>query len=175
MLQWHLANLEYANGTRLSNLSLPFWDSDDRYDLAGGHYMVRDGFSGVCAGMAARLGGALRLGLAVQQVERREDGVTVRVRPTEAGRVALTEALEADVVVMTVPLGVLKTGAIAFEPPLPAAKQAAIEGLGFGLLNKVVVTFKTVFWGDEVRPPTRHRSSLAMGGEVIFMRPCIFY
>ena len=24
-----MANLEYANGTELSNLSLPFWDADD--------------------------------------------------------------------------------------------------------------------------------------------------
>lgn len=40
-------------------------------------------------------------------------------------------------VIVTVPLGCLKTGDIAFKPSLPAWKQEAIEKLGFGNLNKV--------------------------------------
>ena len=39
--------------------------------------------------------------------------------------------------VITVPLGVLKAGDIAFEPPLPEAKADAISSLGFGVLDKV--------------------------------------
>lgn len=35
-------------------------------------------------------------------------------------------------VVVTVPLGVLKAGTIAFEPPLPAWKHDAIHRVGFG-------------------------------------------
>ena len=38
---------------------------------------------------------------------------------------------------MTVPVGVLKRGTIAFDPPLPPDKQDAISRMGFGLLNKV--------------------------------------
>ncbi len=53
---------------------------------------------------------------------------------------------EADAVVVTVPLGVLKTGAIRFQPELPRAKRAAIERLGMGLLNKLVVRFDKAFW-----------------------------
>jgi polyamine oxidase len=52
----------------------------------------------------------------------------------------------ADRVIVTVPLGVLKAGTIAFDPPLPEAKRNAIERLGFGLLNKVVVAFDKPFW-----------------------------
>ena len=52
----------------------------------------------------------------------------------------------ADRVIVTVPLGVLKAGAIEFDPPLPASKRRAIERLGFGLLNKVVVMFDEPFW-----------------------------
>jgi hypothetical protein len=44
---------------------------------------------------------------------------------------------EADAAVVTVPLGVLKRGGIAFNPPLPQRKLAAISRLGFGVLNKV--------------------------------------
>jgi monoamine oxidase len=37
--------------------------------------------------------------------------------------------LTADYVIVTVPLGVLKEGAIKFSPPLPADKQAAIRNM----------------------------------------------
>lgn len=40
-------------------------------------------------------------------------------------------------VIVTVPLGVLKKGAIAFHPPLPAAKQLAIKRLAMGSYTKV--------------------------------------
>ncbi|MBB3605888.1 monoamine oxidase [Mycolicibacterium sp. BK556] len=57
-------------------------------------------------------------------------------------------AITADRVIVTVPLGVLKAGAITFDPPLPEAKSKAIERLGFGLLNKVVVAFDKPFWPE---------------------------
>jgi monoamine oxidase len=40
-------------------------------------------------------------------------------------------------VLVTVPLGILQSKCIAFEPPLPQAKEAAIDRLGFGDLNKL--------------------------------------
>lgn len=52
----------------------------------------------------------------------------------------------ADRVIVTVPLGVLKADAIAFDPPLPQPKRDAVGRLGFGLLNKVVLAFDQPFW-----------------------------
>ena len=54
----------------------------------------------------------------------------------------------ADRVIVTVPLGVLKAKTIVFDPPLPEAKQGAIDRLGFGVLNKVVVAFDKPFWPE---------------------------
>lgn len=79
-----------------------------------------------------------------------------RVDPAEVGPkqtlVQLTlqngNVLEADSVVCTVPLGVLKKNVIQFEPPLPAAKKRAIHRLGTGLLNKCALSFPQVFWQD---------------------------
>lgn len=56
--------------------------------------------------------------------------------------------LEADSVVCTVPLGILKRKTISFDPPLPTPKQQAIERLGIGLLNKCTLSFPHVFWQD---------------------------
>ena len=66
----------------------------------------------------------------VRQVEYGADtGVSVRCAD---GR-----TFEADACLVTLPLGVLKAGSVAFNPPLPEAKQKAIKALGFGVLNKV--------------------------------------
>jgi len=57
---------------------------------------------------------------------------------------------EADYVIVTVPLGVLKKGKIEFEPSLPLSKQEAINGLDMGVLNKVYLAFDDVFWDNDV-------------------------
>lgn len=55
---------------------------------------------------------------------------------TPSGSVAFT----ARHAIVTFPIGVLKAQhSRLFEPPLPAAKQAAIANLGVGLLDKVRV------------------------------------
>lgn len=53
-----------------------------------------------------------------------------------------------DVVIVTVPAGVLKSGAIEFSPPLPAAKRAAIARIGMGTLDKLYLRFAEAFWDD---------------------------
>src|SRR5699024_9991821 len=54
--------------------------------------------------------------------------------------------IEADYVVSTIPLGVLKHKDIEFNPPLPEWKQGAVERLGFGVLHKVSLVYKEPFW-----------------------------
>ncbi|NJS37805.1 MAG: hypothetical protein HC783_01030 [Rhodobacteraceae bacterium] len=51
---------------------------------------------------------------------------------------------------LTLPLGVLQSGRVAFAEPLAPARQRAIDGLGMGLLNKCVLRFERVFWPPEV-------------------------
>lgn len=48
----------------------------------------------------------------------------------------------ADSVVLNVPIGVLKKGAIKFSPRLPKEKTDAIERIGFGNVCKVLIVFK---------------------------------
>lgn len=56
--------------------------------------------------------------------------------------------IRVDRVLVTAPLGVIKAGDIQFVPPLPDDKLAAIERLGVGLLNRVVLQFDERFWDD---------------------------
>jgi monoamine oxidase len=55
---------------------------------------------------------------------------------------------EADYVIVTVPLGVLKANKIQFTPALPIDKQFAIDKIGMNCVNKFLLTWNTAFWDD---------------------------
>lgn len=58
-------------------------------------------------------------------------------------------SIEADYVIVTVPLGVLKRdSATMFVPALPPRKIEAIQSLSFGVVNKIFLTFDSVWWPD---------------------------
>jgi monoamine oxidase len=51
-------------------------------------------------------------------------------------------------VIVTVSLGVLKNEKIAFTPSLSKGKKSAIQKMGYGNLEKVVLTFEERFWEE---------------------------
>ncbi len=120
----------------------------DAEELAVGAIVEGDAYGGdeaVLPGGYLRLlevltaGLDIRLSTPVSAVARHEGGVTVTTADDD---------VEADAVIVTVPLGVLKADVIAFDPPLPAGHLEAIDRLGFGLVDKVVLVFNEVFWDD---------------------------
>lgn len=139
LLDWHLANLEYANAALLSDLSMAFWDQDDPYEMGGDHCFIPGGNARFVRALAQDV--PVFYGRTVTRVRYAGDGVLL-----QAGR----QLFRADMALCTVPLGVLKKGRIHFSPPLPPRKQAAIQRLGFGLLNKVAILFPYDFWDGSV-------------------------
>lgn len=143
LLNWHFANLEYANATNVSSLSLSLWDQDSGNEFEGEHAQVIGGYQQVPRALwryPEKLD--TRTNKPVSQVRYELDDPSGRaVVMCEDG-----EVIEADKVILTVPLGVLKQNSIEFIPPLPEWKQAAISRLGFGLLNKIVLVFEEPFW-----------------------------
>ncbi|KAL9113397.1 MAG: hypothetical protein Q9227_002438 [Pyrenula ochraceoflavens] len=144
LLNWHFANLEYANATNVQKLSLSGWDQDIGNEFEGEHSQVVGGYQQLPRALW-RYPDPLdvRTNKAVSQIHNFTDekAKTKAVVVCEDG-----EIIEADKIVMTTPLGVLKSKSIHFEPQLPEWKSGAIQRLGFGLLNKVVLVFDTVFW-----------------------------
>jgi len=136
LLSWHHANLEYANAVSVNQLSLSGWDQDIGNEFEGEHSEVIGGYQQVPRGLwqcPSKLD--VRFNTPIKTVqydtEERQVGKAVRIECTNG------EIYEADQVILTTPLGVLKSGSIKFEPPLPNWKQDVIERMGFGLLNKV--------------------------------------
>lgn len=60
-----------------------------------------------------------------------------------------TFTVDADAVVSTLPLGVLKHGLVTFNPPLQDDIQLGISSFGYGALGKVFFRFTDVFWSKE--------------------------
>ncbi|WP_191499052.1 flavin monoamine oxidase family protein [Mycobacterium simulans] len=77
------------------------------------------------------------LNTAVNAIVRHGNSVTVR---------AESQSFEGPAAIVTVPLGVLKSGAIAFDPPLPDGHAHAVRALGFGVLAKSYFRFDRRTW-----------------------------
>lgn len=88
----------------------------------------------------AATGLAIRLNQPVEAVAYNTEGVRV---------VTTRGTLQADLALITVPLGILKQGVLRFDPPLDPAHRAAIDRIGYGgegVLGKVIMRFPHRFW-----------------------------
>jgi len=108
-------------------------------DFSGDDVVFPQGYSQLTEFLASDLD--IRLNQVVEQVSYDANGTSIR---TQDG-----QTYQADYTLVTVPLGVLKSDLITFEPSLPTLKQQAINRLGMGLLNKAYLKFPSAFWGTE--------------------------
>ena len=120
-------------GAELTKMSLLHFDEDEEF--SGSDLIVKPGYITVINGLAQGLD--IRCNQKVNQIGWNTSGVRVT---TSQG------TFEADRVVVTLPLGVLKRKGVIFSPGLPSAKAAAIAGLGMGVLDKTYFKFSTPFW-----------------------------
>lgn len=134
-LEFYLAGSyeqEYAGSTA----QLSAWSIEDADELEGADALFPGGYDQLIVALA-------------RDLDIRLKATAVHVRWSEAGakvELAGGETVEADRVIVTAPLALLKSGSIRFIPELPADKSRAIERLGMGLLNKHFLRFDKVFW-----------------------------
>lgn len=108
----------------------------DKGDYAGGDQdVITNGYDALPNSLAAGL--TIDLNTPVTAIVHRADAVLVRT---------VHHAWRAPAAIVTVPLGVLKTGAIAFDPPLPDGHARAIGALGSGVLSKCFFRFDHPTW-----------------------------
>ena len=137
LLRYVLASeIEHEFAADAGDLSVDSIDEGEEY--TGGDEIVPGGFRQLLTPLLS--GFEVRTATPVTSVAHDASGVVVTT--------ATGEAIAADRVLVTVPLGVLQAGSIAFDPPLPDSKQQSIDRLGMGVLEKVVLRFDTPFWDD---------------------------
>lgn len=102
----------------------------------------------------------VRLGAIVATIEWRPHGVVLR--NTDG------EAFSAGAALCTLPVGVLKSGAVRFVPELPEGKRSALQMLVMGPVFKVLLRFAEPFW-------PKRMSTLACGTGPVTLYWAVFY
>lgn len=145
------SEIEREYGADIGELALLNWNKDDGFE--GDDLIFPNGYRQLVDYVADGLD--IRYGEVVTTIAHNAQGVQITTSKATH---------RADYAVITLPLGVLKAGTVRFDPPLPVTKQRAIEQLGMGTLNKVVMTFPRPFWPEEVHRLAR----LSEAGDVGF-------
>lgn len=139
LMRWMLsAYLEFLTGGSVHDISAAFWDEDDAF--TGADVILPDGYDRILPGLARGLD--IRFGEMVQSIAYDPEGISVTM---ENG------TIQAKHLVCTLPLGVLKAGRIAFDPPLPSEYQRSIQALGMGQVTKLALRFDAPVWPQDVQ------------------------
>jgi monoamine oxidase len=133
-LNRQLIEFEAFNGVPLAEQSL-FALCDDSLKSHGGDLAFPQGYVQVIDHLARGI--KINYNEAVMTVRQEASGVVI---------VTSTNVHVADAAIVTLPLGVLKSGQVKFVPELPERKQQAISSMKLGLFNKIAIRFEKVFW-----------------------------
>ncbi len=135
-----LANSEISNeyGTDLYNLSRDYFDIGEDYGV--GELVLLNGLEQITD--ALKVDVDIKLSHVVTKIDYHDySNVIVHAK---------NQRFYSKKVLVTVPLGVLKSGDIEFSPALPKRKKNAISQLGMGLLQKHWLLFDEIFWDQDV-------------------------
>jgi monoamine oxidase len=136
-LAWVVSVSEGVQGAPADAIDLAEWFPRE---ATGINAMPLGGYRGLVEDVASGL--TIRLDCIVDLIAYDRGGVSLRTN---------TGVVHGDAAIVTVPLSLLKSRRIVFEPELPPAKQAAIDRIGFGgeaVLNKIFLRFPSRFWPD---------------------------
>lgn len=137
-VRWTLfSEIELSYGADANSLSLLGWNQDESFE--GDEMVFPKGYDQITQYLAKGL--KIILNQIATTIKTTEKKVTVETKE---------HTYHADRCVVTLPLGVLKSGQVKFLPELPKAKQQAIQGLGTGRFCKIAVTFEKPFWPREL-------------------------
>ena len=137
--QWQVSSdTEFEYGAAAELLSTKSLGSDSRFNGTNNDYVFQKGFDQMVGPTCIGANITVLKSTSITYIDYSND---TAILMTDSG-----VELYAKVVVVTVPLGVLKNNSISFNPPLPLAKQEAIEKVGMGTVNKVFLSWRNGSW-----------------------------
>lgn len=140
-----LGYTELHEGTDLYQLSSKNYEKSEG-NLEKAELSVSTGLGSLVKSIASKYNLPIKLNSIVTRIDilNESDGI-VRVSTKD------NSSYLCKYVLLTVPLGCLKSNSITFSPSLPQWKQEAIQTMGIGLLNKVFLQFSDIFWEKELK------------------------
>lgn len=136
LLNYIAIELEGEYASQIERLSAKFYETEGR---EGGDYLLIDGYWSIFKDM---VNFSYHLNSTVIEVNQTETNPYIILSDGKMHR--------AEFILVTVPLGVLKSNKIKFNPPLSQKKQSVIDAIGFGTLEKIVVEFSMPFWKNSL-------------------------
>lgn len=142
LVDFYLSGSEQYDGSNFAHLSAKYWGTGS---TEGGDYWVPTGYGNLLERIAEKHQLSIQLNTFVSKIS-----------TIDPDRIAITIGNDSSViycrrVIITVPLGCLKQNTIAFEPPLPDWKVDAINQMGMGVMNKLIVQFPDRFLDENIR------------------------
>ena len=132
------AFLEFDTGGDIYRLSSKDFYDDEAFD--GEDIIITNGYDRITDYLAKDTD--IRLNTKVTGIDYSNDKVLIE---TNSGNYS------ADIVLVTVPLGVLKKKVIQFTPKLPENTQNAIDNLEMGAVNKFLLVWDNAFWESDLQ------------------------
>ena len=132
------AYLEFDTGGDISKLSSKYFYDDEAFP--GKDVIVTNGYDKVANLLGQGLD--IRLNSRVTEINYNATKSLVKVNGN---------SIEADYVIVSVPLGVLKNNSISFQPSLPASKLSAIQNIQMGNVNKFLFIWVKPFWDTNIQ------------------------
>ncbi|CAF3082077.1 unnamed protein product [Rotaria sp. Silwood2] len=145
VVQMGLSHTERHEGSDLNKLSCKYYGKGEG-DHQEFYLSITNGLGSLVKNIALKYNLPIKLNSIVTNIDilSEYDGI-VRVS-TKDNNTYLCKY-----VILTIPLGCLKSNSIIFTPLLPQWKEEAIQRMGFGLLNKVYLQFSEIFWDENLQ------------------------
>lgn len=123
-------------GADPNQISAREWDQESI--LPGGNHILLSGYLPIVEQLAKSC--HIELNTQVQHIIYEKNQVTV---------ISNQGSFQANAVIITVPISILKKNLITFTPALPDFKKTALEHLEMGLLNRIALKFPKAFWPNK--------------------------
>jgi len=139
LMKWALSAFsEFDSGAGINLLSAYYFDQDLAFK--GADQVFPNGYDAILQPLENALD--IKLEQKVQSISYSDAAVQVTTDRAN---------FEADYVIVTLPLGVLKSASVNFIPPLPERQQQLIDKLGMGNVTKVGLLYEHCFWPPDTQ------------------------
>ncbi|HLP49894.1 MAG TPA: FAD-dependent oxidoreductase [Chitinophagales bacterium] len=125
--------LEFDTAADISQLSSCCFDDDEQF--SGNDVIVTNGYDNITNLLTQNLN--IKFNHMVSSINYTNSSIATT---------ANGEVFESDYVLVTAPLGVLKTNNIQFLPALPSDKVSAVNAVKMGIVNKFMLIWDAPFW-----------------------------
>lgn len=138
-MQYRLTTyMEFDAGGPIEQLSARYWNADEQFP--GQDVLFPNGYDAVTNLLTQGL--TIKTNHVVRSITYGHRHVTVKTNQGD---------FTADRVIITLPLGVLKSGNVQFNPGLPSQMVRSMQKIAVGMVNKVALVFPRIFWDEKTQ------------------------